>query len=430
MASSATTRARSTVPLRIMNINPENNHKSSHIHKPSRLGRRCTKRAPYIGSVASTRRGATVIIATLAALCATVGTNGAREKPSNLMAGTMALETNTNIPEAGDGGYGKISISFSGDILVHGAIYKKAKRGTTYNFKENLNKVAAATNADINICHLETVLSRLEPSTYPRFRTPEAMGNALRASGFHGCSLASNHSIDYGYEGIASTIDILRQNGLKYTGTRKNPTDSKVALYTVGGVAVAHLSYTFSTNGIKLKEPWQVNMIDVRTILQDSAAAKNIGDIVVVSLHFGTEYRQTPDFYQTQLVNTLTKSPDIDAIVGHHAHVLQPFARINGKPVFYGLGNLLSAQEQRYAPTGNMGAMVTLHFSVIGETILFSGYGYLPTVVNSGTWRVEYAPYFSPRSLRLLCDSIENSGRMMVGGILDAAAAELADTRC
>lgn len=73
MVSSATTRARSTVSLRIMNMNPENNHKSSHSHKPSRLGRRCTKRAPNIGGAASTRRGATVIIATLAALCAAVG---------------------------------------------------------------------------------------------------------------------------------------------------------------------------------------------------------------------------------------------------------------------------------------------------------------------------------------------------------------------
>lgn len=412
-------------------MHPEDSQKSSHIYKPSGLVRSYAKRKPSRGSAFTSRRGSTGVILTLVALCTTAAGMGvAYENPSSLKVEGVAKEINANTAKAREVGYGKISVSFSGDILVHGAIYRKAKTGTSYNFTENLNKVALAANADINICHLETVLSRKEPSAYPRFRTPEPLGAALRVNGFHGCSLASNHSIDYGYEGIVSTIDIMRQNGLKHTGTRKSPIDSKVALYTAGGVTVAHLSYTFSTNGIKLKEPWHVNMIDVRTILQDSERAKNAGNIVVVSLHFGTEYLQTPDIYQTRLVNTLTKSPHIDAIVGHHAHVVQPFARINGKPVFYGLGNLLSAQEQIYAPTGNMGVIVTLNFSLSGEKILFSGYNYLPTAVNSGTWRVEYASSFSLRSLRLLCDSIANSGRMMVGGTLDDASAKLSATRC
>ena len=323
-----------------------------------------------------------------------------------------------------------VRISFSGDILVHKAIYSKANTGNGYNFDANLNKVALATGANINICHLETVLSKQEPSTYPRFRTPESLGGALHINGFHGCSLASNHSIDYGYEGIVSTIDALDRYGVRHVGTRKSPFSSKVAVYNTDGITTAHLSYTFSTNGITLVKPWHVNMLDTRTILEDSKAAKKLADIVVVSLHFGTEYLQTPDSYQISVVRVLTKSPYIDAIVGHHAHVVQPFALVNDKPVFYGLGNLLSAQEQRYSPTGNMGVMVTLNFSIIGETAFFAGYSYLPTIVNSSNWKVEYAANFSPSKIRLLCDSIANSTSKMVGGTLEKESAKLEKNRC
>lgn len=350
-----------------------------------------------------------------------------------LLSDGIALLTNNRDaprPSAVDETVKGVRISFSGDILVHEAIYRKANTSNGYNFDGNLNKVALAASADINICHLETVLSKEEPSTYPRFRTPESLGSALRINGFHGCSLASNHSIDYGYQGIVSTINTLDRYGIRHAGTRKSPLSSKVALYNAGGITVAHLSYTFSTNGIKLTEPWHVNMLDIRTILEDSKSAKNSSDIVVVSLHFGTEYLQTPDSYQLQVVRTLTQSRYIDAIVGHHAHVVQPFAMVNAKPVFYGLGNLLSAQEQTYSPTGNMGVIVTLNFSVVDKVALFSGYSYLPTIVNSGNWRVEYAANFSPGKIGLLCDSIANSKSKMVAGVLEQESAKLAKTRC
>ena len=64
----------------------------------------------------------------------------------------------------------------------------------------------------------------------------------------------------------------------------------------------------------------------------------------MVSLHWGAEYRISPTRFQQQLAETLLSSENIDLLVGHHAHVVQPLGRVGDKYVAYGLGNFLSGQ--------------------------------------------------------------------------------------
>lgn len=66
----------------------------------------------------------------------------------------------------------------------------------------------------------------------------------------------------------------------------------------------------------------------------------------MLSLHFGTEYRHEPDSYQRDIVDRLLPFGDIDLIVGHHAHVVQPVGQVDGTYVLWGLGNQLSNQPQ------------------------------------------------------------------------------------
>ena len=65
---------------------------------------------------------------------------------------------------------------------------------------------------------------------------------------------------------------------------------------------------------------------------------------MIVNLHWGTEYVQPVTPQQRALARRLTRSPAIDAIVGQHAHVVQPIRRVHGKPVVFGEGNLISNQ--------------------------------------------------------------------------------------
>jgi poly-gamma-glutamate synthesis protein (capsule biosynthesis protein) len=80
-------------------------------------------------------------------------------------------------------------------------------------------------------------------------------------------------------------------------------------------------------------------------MLADAAAARRAGaEVVIVSVHCCTEYQADPQPAQLKIAATLLASPDVDLVIGHHAHVVQPLERINGKWVAYGLGNHVAEQ--------------------------------------------------------------------------------------
>jgi len=266
-----------------------------------------------------------------------------------------------------------ITISVSGDLLVHHSQYERAllDGGTTYDFTNQLAPVKSLLKADINICHLETPLTDGEPSTYPVFATPDTLANAIKVTGWDGCSAASNHSLDRAQVGINHTIKKLKEAGLVISGIRNKPAKSRKLDPAIGwyqlsnNLKVAHLSYTWSTNGIRPKYPWLVNSpISTKTIIKDAQAAKRNGAaLVIVSIHAGNEYVTTPTSYQKSIARAIINNPAIDAMVGHHAHVVQDAELINGKPVVYGLGNFWSGQGAWSNQVDSQsGALVTLKF--------------------------------------------------------------------
>ncbi len=79
-------------------------------------------------------------------------------------------------------------------------------------------------------------------------------------------------------------------------------------------------------------------------------------------MHAGTEYDTEPNSDQVTAARTLLASPDIDLVYGHHAHVVQPLQKINGKWVIFGLGNNIAAQETPVEGT-HRGLLVRVTFS-------------------------------------------------------------------
>ncbi len=128
-------------------------------------------------------------------------------------------------------------------------------------------------------------------------------------------------------------------------GWPRIPTAPLPTPFTVNGVVVAHLSYTFSFNGVHVPaaELWRSNLIDPARIVADAAAERAAGaEYVIVSLHAGDEGSSMPNDQQRWVAEALTASGLIDLVVGHHAHVLQPIEQLNGRWVMFGLGNLIS----------------------------------------------------------------------------------------
>jgi poly-gamma-glutamate capsule biosynthesis protein CapA/YwtB (metallophosphatase superfamily) len=248
----------------------------------------------------------------------------------------------------------------SGDVLLHSGLWAQAAADAAaagqpgMDFRPLFAAVRpVVAGADLAICHLETPVATPDGpfSSYPTFNVPPQVVSALADLGYDSCSTASNHSLDKGEPGVVRTLAALDAAGIQHAGTARHPGEraSVTLLRGPHGVRVAHLSYTYSFNGLPLprRKPWLANPLVVSTILTDARSARIVGaDVVVVSLHFGTEYQHAPNSYQITVAKALLASPDVDLILGHHAHVVQPLEKIGDKWVAYGMGNQVSFQNQ------------------------------------------------------------------------------------
>jgi hypothetical protein len=178
---------------------------------------------------------------------------------------------------------------------------------------------------------------------FPRFSVPPQVVDAIRGSGFDACSTASNHSIDQGEEGVNRTLAALDAAKLGHSGSARSQKEALTPhIYRKNGVNVGHLAYALHFNGLQRPagKEWIANQIDPAKILAAARKLRAAGaEIIVLSMHWGTEYQNLPDANQEKWVKPLITSPDIDLILGHHAHVVQPIEKVGQKWVVYGMGN-------------------------------------------------------------------------------------------
>ena len=249
-----------------------------------------------------------------------------------------------------------------GDTLCHNTQYWDAYNYQTgeYDFSYVYDDIKDYTSAsDITVGSLETTFAGKEKgySNYPTFNTPDSLATALKDIGVDVVSLAGNHALDYGYNGLCRTIDVFDNIGISHLGTYKTAEEQeKLLIKNVKGVKIAFLNYTYGTNGIPLPngKEFCVNLIDKDLIKKQIEQAKEQKvDMIVSCMHWGTEYRTTANSEQEKLANFLFKN-GVDVILGNHPHVLEPMEKktINledgsTKDVFviYALGNFTADQR-------------------------------------------------------------------------------------
>jgi poly-gamma-glutamate synthesis protein (capsule biosynthesis protein) len=272
-------------------------------------------------------------------------------------------------------------MAFTGDTLAHSPLWRQAARNADemgragFDFDPMFaDLMPLLETVDLAVCHLETPIAPAgeEFTTHPRYGVPAEIVDAIAAAGYDRCSTASNHSADRGVAGIDRTVEVIESRGLHQSGMARRPAEIRPRLFDVGGVAVAHLSYTWSFNGLSLPEgeEWRSAIIDPDRILDDARAARSIGaDIVIVSVHWGAEAVTEPTHFQRDVADAITADGLIDLVIGHHAHVLQPIERINGTWVLFGLGNILSNLPvgDRWPAATQDAAVVTVAMT-IGES--------------------------------------------------------------
>ena len=210
-----------------------------------------------------------------------------------------------------------------GDALLHSSVYNDAFIDGKYDFSNQLEYIAPIIkNYDLAFYNQETVLGGTEIglSDYPRFNSPKEFGDNMIDIGFNIVNLATNHTIDRG----ENAIIIKEKNGIKYT----------------------MLSYTYGTNGLPVPEgkEYLVNLYSDEKAKEDIEKVRDKVDLLLVSMHWGTEYRTEPTDEQKREAKYLSDL-GVDIIIGTHPHIIEPIEYINDTLVVYSLGNFISAQS-------------------------------------------------------------------------------------
>jgi poly-gamma-glutamate capsule biosynthesis protein CapA/YwtB (metallophosphatase superfamily) len=252
----------------------------------------------------------------------------------------------------------------TGDVLVHQdrALTAGARQDDgSYDFSGVFARIAPLIGAaDLAICHLETPVAPAGGPYrgYPSFAVQPEIVGALAGAGYDLCSTASNHSLDDGTDGLVRTLDVLEAAGIGHTGTYRTEAEStEPRIVDAGGVRVGHVAATYGLNGVPppAGREWSVDVApvpDVDGLLAAAARARAAGaEVVVASLHCCQEYSNDPTDAQITAVRALLASPDVDLVLGHHAHVVQPFEQIAGEWAAYGLGNHVAEHTTRGYPT-------------------------------------------------------------------------------
>ncbi|MEU6275266.1 CapA family protein [Streptomyces populi] len=258
----------------------------------------------------------------------------------------------------------------AGAVLPDSSVRDRAASdagGGGYDFRPMLAGVRpVVSGADLAICHMRTVYDTgtdtdtdtdtgtgADRTGASVLKTPPQVAEGLAATGYDSCSTASSHTLDDGADGVRRTLDALDRAGVRHAGSARSAQEADgVTLMRAGGAEVAHLAYTDGTNGLPLPQgqPWAVGLADPARIVADARAARRAGaDVVVVSLDWGAEWQDRPDERQLGLARRLTASrtggrPDIDLILGTHAHVPQAYEKVNGTWVVYGTGDQVAGE--------------------------------------------------------------------------------------
>ena len=246
---------------------------------------------------------------------------------------------------------GRVVLDAVGDIMLGRSVGEAMReRGLSFPFDAVQPLLAGS---DLRVANLELPLTeRGVPATKRYvFRAPPAAAGALRAAGFTLLSLANNHMMDYGPEGLLDTLAALGQAGIAHAGAGRSHGEAHApAVVTVNGLRIAFLAYVnvpddagsgFSTRATAAGPSAPgVAWGTVEAVRRDVAAARAAADLVIVSVHAGFEYTAMPNAVQRELARAAVDS-GAALVLGSHPHVLQGLEFYRGVPIAYSLGNFV-----------------------------------------------------------------------------------------
>ena len=254
-----------------------------------------------------------------------------------------------------------LTIKVFGDVMMHAAQIEKASDGYDNYFKFIKDEIK---KADIAIANMEFTLGGQPYSGYPAFSAPDDFATHLAKCGFDIFLCANNHIFDKGSKGAERTLDIYkelnRKYGIRYLGLYDSQEDMEKNMPMTlvrKGIKISLVNMTYGTN-LGYTEHWPKVIYQGNTELISNALSKGAkeSDVCIALPHWGTEYELIHSENQEASAKWMI-SQGADIIIGAHPHVAQDSEIINGVPVVYSLGNLVSNMS---ATNTQLGLMATI----------------------------------------------------------------------
>jgi poly-gamma-glutamate synthesis protein (capsule biosynthesis protein) len=280
-----------------------------------------------------------------------------------------------------------LTLVAAGDNLFHETIINSYRQNDNYNFDPIYSEIRSViVNADLAFINQENVMAgeQFGYSGYPTFNTPQSLAKTLAQNGFDIVNIANNHTMDMGRAGLYATLDLLDEiKEFTVIGARKSGESHRIV--TKNNITLGFLSYTYGLNGFTLPagEPNLVSLINREKMSQEINILRTLCDFLIVSMHWGEEYMLEAGTAQKSLAEFLAQH-NVDLIIGHHPHVLQPVSsldRPDGKKMlcFYSLGNFVSNQREKERI---LGALMLVTFTKEGEELSISDSGLIPVICH------------------------------------------------
>lgn len=292
----------------------------------------------------------------------------------------------------------RIHLVAAGDNLVQTSVYREAAKHSsngTYNFLplyENVRDIISS--GDISILNQETLICNGEyevSGSNFNFNSPPELGDDMIDLGFNVFTLANNHVMDKGADGLRAVLDYWdsrsAMNDITVLGLYRDESDSEnIRIREVNDVKVAFLSYAEHLNGYSIpsSSPYKVIMTsDKETIERQIRTAGQLADVVIVSAHWGYEDTHEVSPAVKELAQDMVNW-GADLIIGTHSHTAETMeflTRPDGSQgfVYYSLGNFISAQTDNFNLIGEIADLDIVVDGVTNEVSL-ENVGAIPVI--------------------------------------------------
>jgi poly-gamma-glutamate synthesis protein (capsule biosynthesis protein) len=214
---------------------------------------------------------------------------------------------------------------------------------------------------DVRVVNLETAITTAEdawPEKGIHYRMHPANLPCLSAAGLDCCVLANNHVLDWGYAGLIETLDVLHQAGIHTAGAGQDaaaaaapavidlPPGGRVLVFAFGMASSGVLPEWAArpgSPGVNYLE--DLTSASADAVLQQAAAAKRPGDVVAVSIHWGSNWGYDISRAQRDFAHRLIDSGTVDLLHGHSSHHPKGIEVYRDKLILYGCGDFLNDYE-------------------------------------------------------------------------------------